>query len=227
MNFLIGLIIIAIVLSNAPYYATPQLMGVESWCSAGGENGLQPGDTITALDGRKITIYQDFTLATMLLPDGNYDITVLRNGETVVLEDVPMVRQPVQYEDGTTGMLYGLTFSSAETTAESVPGRILPTALNYVDSVIVSIKMLFTGQAGIQDMSGPVGIVKLMSDTAEESETTGLALLNLLSIGGLIAGNLAVMNLLPLPALDGGRVVCLLLILMAIITFKDIFTLFR
>ena len=167
-----------------------------------------------------------------------------------------MVRQPVQYEDGTTGMLYGLTFSSAETTAESVPGRILPTALNYVDSVIVSIKMLFTGQAGIQDMSGPVGIVKLMSDTAEESETTGLALLNLLSIGGLIAVNLAVMNLLPLPALDGGRVVCLLLttaveaitrkkinpkyegylhlggmilllILMAIITFKDIFTLFR
>ena len=162
----------------------------------------------------------------------------------------------VQYEDGTTGMLYGLTFSSAETTAESVPGRILPTALNYVDSVIVSIKMLFTGQAGIQDMSGPVGIVKLMSDTAEESETTGLALLNLLSIGGLIAVNLAVMNLLPLPALDGGRVVCLLLttaveaitrkkinpkyegylhlggmilllILMAIITFKDIFTLFR
>ena len=256
MNFLIGLIIIAIVLSNAPYYATPQLMGVESWCSAGGENGLQPGDTITALDGRKITIYQDFTLATMLLPDGNYDITVLRDGETVVLEDVPMVRQPVQYEDGTTGMLYGLTFSSAETTAESVPGRILPTALNYVDSVIVSIKMLFTGQAGIQDMSGPVGIVKLMSDTAEESETTGLALLNLLSIGGLIAVNLAVMNLLPLPALDGGRVVCLLLttaveavtrkkinpkyegylhlggmilllILMAIITFKDIFTLFR
>ena len=98
-------------------------MDVESWCSAGGENGLQPGDTITALDGRRITIYQDFTLATMLLPDGNYDITVLRNGETVVLEDVPMVRQPVQYEDGTTGMLYGLTFSSADTTAESVPGR--------------------------------------------------------------------------------------------------------
>lgn len=256
MNFLIGLIIIAIVLSNAPYYATPQLMDVESWCSAGGENGLQPGDTITALDGRRIAIYQDFTLATMLLPDGNYDITVLRNGETVVLEDVHMVRRQVQYEDGTTGMLYGLTFSSAETTAESVPGRILPTALNYVDSVIVSIKMLFTGQAGIQDMSGPVGIVKLMSDTAEESETTGLALLNLLSIGGLIAVNLAVMNLLPLPALDGGRVVCLLLttaveaitrkkinpkyegylhlggmilllILMAIITFKDIFTLFR
>ena len=166
-----------------------------------------------------------------------------------------MIRQQVQYEDGTTGMLYGLTFTTAETTPESVPGRILPTAMSYVDSVVVSIKMLFTGQAGIQDMSGPVGIVKLMSDTAEESETAGLALLNMLSIGGLIAVNLSVMNLLPLPALDGGRVVCLLITtaveavtkkklnpkyegyihaagmvlllgLMAVILFKDVFTIF-
>lgn len=256
MNFIIGLVIIGIVLSNAPYYATPQISEVYEWCTAGGENGLLPGDTITEFNGKKITIYEDFTLATLLLPNGNYDITVVRNGETVELTDVPMERQKVQYEDGTTGMLYGLTFSSAETTPASVPGRILPTAMSYVDSVIMSIKMLFSGQAGIQDMSGPVGIVKLMNDTAEASETTGLAVLNMLNIGGLIAVNLAVMNLLPIPALDGGRVVCLLittaveavtrkkidpkyegylhmggmillLILMAVITFKDIFTIFR
>ncbi len=256
MNFLIGLVIIGIVLSCSPYYATPQIGEVADYCSAGVEGGLLPGDTITEFNGKKIVIYQDFTLATMLLPNGNYDMTVLRNGEYVELFDVPMNRQEVQYPDGTSQLLYGLTFNSAETTAASVPGRILPTAMSYVDSVVMSLKMLFAGQAGLQDMTGPVGIVKLMSDTAAESETAGIALLNMLSFGGLIAVNLAVMNLLPIPALDGGRVVCLLittaveavtkkkinpkyegylhmggmallLLLMAVITFKDIFALFR
>ena len=122
--------------------------------------------------------------------------------------------------------------------------------------VRLSLGMLFSGQAGLQDMSGPVGIVSQMSQIAEESETAKLAFLNLLSVCAFIAINLAVMNLLPIPALDGGRVVALLittaveavtrkkidpkyegyihgagmlllLALMAIIMFKDIFVLFR
>ena len=116
--------------------------------------------------------------------------------------------------------------------------------------------MLFNGQAGLNDMAGPVGIVSQMNEIAEESETTGMAILNLLSVGSFLAINLAVMNLLPIPALDGGRVVALLITtavetvtrkkidpkyegyihgagmllllgLMAIIMFKDIFVLFR
>ncbi len=256
MNFLTGLVIIAIVLSNAPSYVAPLLSEVSPWCVAGGENGLQTGDTILEFNGKHIAIYEDFSIATVLLPDGEYDITVLRDGQVVELSKVPMIRQEVQQEDGSTVKLYGLTFTRVETTPESVPGRILPTAMSYVDSVVLSLKMLLTGQAGLQDMSGPVGIVKLMSDTAEYSDTLKNAILNMLSIGGLIAVNLAVMNLLPIPALDGGRVVCLLittvieaitrkkinpkyesylhlggmillLVIMAIVTFKDIFTLFR
>ena len=105
-------------------------------------------------------------------------------------------------------------------------------------------------------MSGPVGIVQQMGEVAESSDTTGAAIMNLLYFGGFIAVNLAVMNLLPLPALDGGRVVCLLLtaaveavtrkkinpkyegyihaggmilllLLMAVIMFKDIIFLFK
>ena len=122
--------------------------------------------------------------------------------------------------------------------------------------VRLSLQMLFSGQAGVQDLSGPVGIVQMMSEVAEESETSRIAMLNMLSFGGMIAVNLAVMNLLPIPALDGGRVVgvlittafekitrkkidpkyegylhgagmILLLGLMAIIMFKDIFVIFR
>ena len=116
--------------------------------------------------------------------------------------------------------------------------------------------MLLSGRAGLKDLSGPVGIVQQMSVVAEASPTVLDALLNMLYFGAFIAINLAVMNLLPVPALDGGRVVgllittavetlihkkinpkyegylhgagmLLLLGLMAVIMFKDIFVLFR
>ena len=211
MNFLVGVLIVAVVLFWQPRYATPQLTAVEEWSYVGGEQGLQAGDTIVEFNGDKIRVYQDFTLATLLLPDGNYDIVVERDGKLVTLEDVPMIRQLAQYEDGTQGMLYGISFGVVDTTTDSVPARIWPTTMNYVKSVIVSLKMLFTGQAGIQDVGGPVKIVQIMTEVAEASATMESAITNLLDFGAMIAINLAVMNLLPFPALDGGRVVGLLL----------------
>ena len=105
-------------------------------------------------------------------------------------------------------------------------------------------------------MTGPVGIVQIMTDTAAASPTTLDAVLNMLYFGGFIAINLAVMNMLPIPALDGGRVLgllltaavegitrkkldpkyegyihgagmILLLALMAVILFKDVFMIFK
>ena len=130
---------------------------------------------------------------------------------------------------------------------------------NCVDTarmVRLSLKMLLTGEAGLGDMTGPVGIVKVMSDTAAQSKGFLMALLNMLYFGAFLAINLGIMNLLPIPALDGGRVVglllttsiekitrkklnskvegyihgvgmILLLALMAIILFKDVFTIFK
>lgn len=105
-------------------------------------------------------------------------------------------------------------------------------------------------------MTGPVGIVQIMSESAASSETTMDAILNMLYFGGFLAINLAVMNMLPIPALDGGRVLALLLTtgaekitgrridpkyegyihaagmvlllgLMALVLFKDIFAIFK
>lgn len=257
MNFITGVIIIAIVLSCSEAYVTPQIAVVEEWSTLAADNGLRPGDTIVEFNGKDIDIYQDFTLATVLLDDGNYDMTVIRDGQKVELSDVPMVRQEViNPDDGSKQMLYGISFGSEKTTAASVVKRIWPSSMSYVDSVIVSLKMLLTGQAGVSDMSGPVGIVDMMSETAEAAESAGEALLGMLDFGALIAINLAVMNLLPFPALDGGRVVALLitcgieavtkkklnpkyegyihavgmillLILMAVIMFKDILFIFK
>ena len=116
-----------------------------------------------------------------------------------------------QDQNGQISYLYGISFTRVDTTPASVPGRILPTAFNHVKNVVMSLKMLVTGQVSAGDVSGPVGIVGMMTDVATESKTTKIALLNLLSFGAFIAINLAVMNLLPLPALDGGRIFFLLL----------------
>ena len=249
MNFLTGVVIVAVVLFMQPRYTTTELSYVEPWSSCAVETGLQAGDQILEFDGKKISVQEDFSLATMLLPDGNYDITVLRDGQRVVLQDVPMYRNP---ESG----LYGLGFLVVDTTADSVPGRILPTSFNYVKGVVVSLQMLFTGQAGWKDMSGAVGIVHIMSESTAQIKETSTAILNLLVFGGFLAINLAVMNILPIPALDGGRILGLLLTtgietitrkkvdpkyegyihtagmiallaLMVALTFKDIFNIFK
>lgn len=256
MNFVIGVIIVAIVLFCRPAYVSTELADVETWSYLASESGLQAGDTILELNGKKIRVYEDFSLDTMTLPNGNYDMKVLRDGREVVLEDVPMIRQEITDENGETQMLYGISFAAKETTANSVPGRILPTSFNYVRSVIVSLRMLITGQAGVKDIGGPVMIVQMMSESASSAKNTGAAVVNMLYFGGFLAINLAVMNMLPIPALDGGRVVglllttgiekvtrrkinskyegyihgvgmILLLALMALIMFKDIFTIVK
>ena len=76
--------------------------------------------------------------------------------------------------------------------------------------VWMSLGMLINGEAGVKDLSGPVGIVELMAETGEQAESTSDAIYNILYLGAFIAVNLAIMNLLPIPALDGGRVFLLL-----------------
>ena len=85
------------------------------------------------------------------------------------------------------------------------------TAVDYVRTVWLSLGELVRGAVGLRDLSGPVGIVNTMSQVGSQSPTAADAARSLLDLAALIAVNLAVMNLLPLPALDGGRIFFLLL----------------
>ena len=80
--------------------------------------------------------------------------------------------------------------------------------------------MLVTGEAGLKDLSGPVGIVSTMAQVGQQAETTRAAVENIAYIAALIAVNLAVMNLLPLPALDGGRIFFLVVNAIAMLLFR-------
>ncbi len=256
MNFIIGVLIMVMVYLPVRRVVVPVINSFEEFSTVDGANGLQVGDRILEVDGEKLYVQSDFSLILTLNGGDVHDLVVERQGKRVLLDDFLMEKHEVTYEDGSTGMLYGMNFSVEEL---DFPGKLAYAWNNSLDTVRMvrlSLQMLFTGKAGFSDMSGPVGIVEQMSDVAQASKTWLDALLNMLYFGGFIAINLAVMNLLPIPALDGGRIVgvmlttvveavtkkkinpkyegylhgagmVLLLGLMAVIMFKDIIGLFN
>ena len=256
MNFLIGVVLMVIVCLPIKQTVVPVIAGFEDYATVDGENGLQAGDRIVEVDGERLYTYSDFSLILSLNPGDVHDITVRRNGETVVLKDFLLEKHEVKLENGSTALRYGMNFTLSTPSFLEKLGMAWNQSLDTVRLVRLSLQMLFGGKVGIQDMSGPVGIVSEMSKVAAASDSKVTALLNMLYFGGFIAINLAVMNLLPIPALDGGRIVCLLitvvveavtkkkinpkyegylhgagmillLALMAIIMFKDVIFLFK
>lgn len=256
MNFLIGVLLMVVVCLPVRQTVVPVIAGFEDYATVDGENGLQAGDRIVEVDGERLYTYSDFSLILSLNPGDVHDITVRRNGETVVLKDFLLEKHEVTLENGSTALRYGMNFTLSTPSFLEKLGMAWNQSLDTVRLVRLSLQMLFGGKVGIQDMSGPVGIVSEMSKVAAASDSKVTALLNMLYFGGFIAINLAVMNLLPIPALDGGRIVCLLitvvveaitkkkinpkyegylhgtgmillLALMAIIMFKDVIFLFK
>jgi len=253
MNLVAGFLILAIVFAPAKQFVVPVIDSAEVGCTVVREDGLHVGDEILKLDGVNIYVQSDFSTLLQLNPGDTHDIVVNRNGEKLVFEDYLMEKHLFPGEETER---YGFSFAVEDATFGKKLEYAFNSGLNVIRSVRLSLKMMFSGQAGLSDMSGPVGIVQMMSDTASASPTMLDAILNVLYIGGFLAINLAVMNMLPIPALDGGRVVgllltvaiekitrkkldakyegyihgvgmVLLLALMAFILFKDIFVIFK
>ena len=256
MNFLIGAVLMVIVYLPVQQVVSPVIESFEPYATVDDGVGLQVGDRILEVDGEKIYVYSDVSMILGLNPGDIHDLVVERQGQQVVLEDFYLERHEVLQEDGTTKQMFGMNFTLETLSLEEKLQYSWTQCLNTVRIVRLSLQMLLTGKAGIADMTGPIGIVQQMSSVASSSDTAVKALLNLLYFGGFIAINLGVMNLLPFPALDGGRIVGVLLItpieaitkkkidpkyegylhgagmilllgLMAVIMFKDIIWLFK
>jgi len=211
MNFIVGVALMVVIFLPTERAVMPVIESFESFSTVNGENGLREGDRILEVDGERVYVQSDFSLILSLNGGEVHDLVVKRDGKTVVLNDLRMEKHQVTDENGNTKLLYGMNFAIQDM---RISDRLLYAwheSLDAVRMVRLSLKMLFTGEAGLSDMSGPVGIVQMMSETAAASPTWVNALMNMLYFGAFIAINLAVMNLLPIPALDGGRVVGLLL----------------
>jgi regulator of sigma E protease len=209
MNFLIGLLIVLILYSNASAFAGNTVLElVDGFKYA--ENGIMAGDTVYSIDGHRIYYADDFSRY-MSRTSGTADIVVIRDGVKVTLKDYGLA--PEYYSDGEGGEVYryGLTFNVISANPWQRIRYSCYTAYNFVRLVGMGLSDLVTGAAGLKDMSGVVGIVDTINDVGKESASTREALLNIAYLCAFIAVNLAVMNLLPIPALDGGRIFFLII----------------
>lgn len=170
--------------------------------------GIKSKDIIKSINGVEMTNNTQITEAITSCNGQQLDVVVVRDGKEVNLKVTP---EYVENESYYTGFAcYGAR------TKLSPMGTIKYAfcEVGYsINTVIKSLGMMFTGQVGVNDLMGPVGTVSAMSDIVEESKADGTfyVFLNLLNLAGLISANLGVMNLLPIPALDGGRLVFLIL----------------
>ena len=255
MNFVTGLVILLVLYSSAQAFYDPTITAFADGCPLQSENGLQVGDTLLSIDGERVYMYSDVGLLLSLNRDGTFDLVVRRDGERVTLRDFPMEKGTYTDQNGNAFTGYGLLFGIKKATPGDRIANSWNNAMDFVRLVRLSLRMLVSGEAGIQDLSGPVGIVSTMTEVGESSETLRAAAENIAYLAALIAVNLAVMNLLPLPALDGGKILflvvnavsmalikkqipakyenyihfaglVLLLALMAVITFSDVWKLF-
>lgn len=257
MNLIAGFLL-ALIVYACSSTAIPQINALHPDSTMAAAGGLQAGDVILQMDGREIGTTNDFSTVLDENPDvKEFDILVRRNGQELLLEDVPMVAKELaatgEWEAGT---YYGIIWNTRKLSITETFQYAWDACVYFGQVVWMSVKMLVSGEVGIGDMAGPVGIVSMMNTAVQGSASVWTAILDLLYFGSFIAVNLGLMNLLPIPALDGGRVLALLLTtaveritgkkidpkyegyihaagmilllgLMAVIMFKDIFVIFK
>lgn len=171
------------------------------------EAGIQPGDTIVKMNQKPINIWREVAIYNQFHQGQSIDVTYERDGKQYTATVVPAKDETGRYIMGVLGS--GNTkagfFKSLQYGVYEVK--------YWICTTMEGLKQLVTGAVGIEQMSGPVGIVNFVGDTYEQSAPNGWEVVvgNLMNIAILLTANLGVMNLLPIPALDGGRLVFLVI----------------
>lgn len=211
MNFVLGLAISVVLFLGVSQVRAPVITQFADGFQHEGADGLMPGDRIVEVDGHGIWLYAD--VQTYLSRNGGsgVDLVVERDGERISLDDFPMTRYDYEFE-GNKYHGFGLIFGQVE--ALSVPERIgqgFAQTVDFVRIVWMSLGDLVTGRVAVSELSGVIGVVDVVSEVGTNSETVAVGIQNVFYFMALIAVNLAVMNMLPIPALDGGRIFFVLL----------------
>ncbi len=206
-NFIMAFICAVIMLGSFGY-VKPELSSVMNGYPAQ-EAGLRSGDEITSIDGRSVHFYKEVTLYTMMHPGKQIRVSYKRGEKNYTTTITP------KYSQKEGRYLMGFTSDGRMTKTGSF-GTMKNAALEvkyWIQYTFGSLKMLVTRQVSVKQMTGPVGLVKSMGDSIATSGPNALkySVLNILIFIILLSANLGVLNLLPLPALDGGRLLFLII----------------
>ena len=219
MNFLAGVCIILVLYSSADGFRVDTIAGLAPEFTRTGESGLMAGDRIYKVDGYRTFVTGDARLF-LSYADDSVDIEVVRNGRHIRVEDI--TRQTYTGMNGETYTGFGL-YIGPEVVPAGPMVRLQYSgyqAMDFVQMVWFSLGQLLSGGASMNDMSGPVGIVSTITEVGTNAETSRDAWFRIFYFAALLAVNLAVMNLLPIPALDGGRIFFLAVDGVAMLLFK-------
>lgn len=206
-NFLLAFFLSLFVIGSIGYDAPVIGEVMEGYPAA--EAGMQAGDRIIEISGDHVDVYREISLYTQMHKGSDADIVYKRDGVKYEAHLTPKYSE----EDGR--YLFG--FSGPAERVKGNPLQVIGySAIEvkyWINVTFKSLGMLVTGQVSKDDISGPVGVAQVVGEVYDASKTDGAyyVWLNMMNIAILLTANLGVMNLLPLPALDGGRLVFLIL----------------
>jgi len=202
MNLLLGVLIMSVLVVSSPSLGSTTISRFTGANALSEQSGLKVGDTITKVGKTNVHISYDLVYEIMQKGTEPLDITVIRNGEKTVIEDVVF---PTMSDSG---VLFGkadFKVTTEDKTIVSVAKHAFYQSFASIKLIWQSLIDLVTGKYGVEQMSGPVGVTTAIGE-AVDSGSTDLAYL-----AALISLNLGIFNLLPIPALDGGRLVFLII----------------
>ncbi len=248
MNLILGVVIVATVLSMEDLIGTNQILKFYEGAISQ-QTGLKEGDEFLEIDGHRVFSDTDISFLMGRSDDGVFDMVVRRDGKKVELKDVTFKTE----KDGKyTYITYDFIMLGEETNFLNVVENSFRRSASIARLVWLSFFDLVTGRYGLTDLSGPVGTVNVIADAAAGAVESKDGLITALTMMAFISINIGIFNLMPLPALDGGRLffliiegirrkplnpkyegyvhgagLALLLLLMLVVTFNDIVTLIK
>ena len=201
LNLILGLIVFAVVLSQNELQGTRIVNGfAEDAVSV--NYGLKDGDEILKVNNTRIYSYTGISYAMVRDEDNKLDMTVRRDGQLVELKGVQFAMQEI---DGRQYMIWDFKVLGKETTVPLVLKNAVMDSISTIQLVRLSLTDICTGKYGLKDLSGPVGTISIIAETTSQGADIKEKLMTALTLLSYITINVGVFNLLPIPALDGGR----------------------
>ncbi len=248
MNLILGIIIVATILSMDSLIGTTEIHSFHE-NALSEQTGLKQGDEIIEIDGHRLFSDMDVSFLMGRSDDGVFDMVVRRDGEKVELNGVKFKTE----KDGEyTHIEYDFIIVGEKPNVLNVATTAVKETASIARLVWLSLFDILTGRYGMTDLSGPVGTVNVIADATAGAVQSKDGLISALTLMAFVSVNIGVFNLLPIPALDGGRLfflliegirrkpinpkyegyvhgagLVLLMLLMLAVTFNDILTLIR
>lgn len=202
-NFILAFLLGLVVFANS-YMPSTKVVDVTEGSPAQ-EAGIMAGDTIVKINSSRVYLFPEVSMAIQMGIGKPLEVTYRRDNHDYSTQLIPVMNEEYGY------YMIGVSFGGEDEAASRGPVDIIKGSYQYVRYMVkmsyMSFGMLFNGQASVRDMSGAVGIVSVVSDEYDAAAAVSplAVLVSMLNIAVLISANLGVVNLLPFPALDGGR----------------------